>query len=301
MWIKASGPLTENVTLVTTPVSSHLVILGEMTALVDSGIYSFAPRLIEELQGALQGQDLNYILLTHTHFDHLGGIPALRKAAPGVKLVASPLASEILADKKNLAALYEKNKACAEALGMEFDITLKKWSAAFEVDRVVGDGDSLELGAGSGAAVDVKIIAVPGHSADSVAYYVRPDGALAGSESLGSWGGRDKFAPAFNASFSQYLIGLEKLAGLEVRTIGFPHTGALSGDLAGKYLVQARVEAERFAEQIRDRLAHGELLEEVYSAILLEWIEQNICPEGPFADEQGATLMEMIKAVAQNS
>ncbi|HQH28089.1 MAG TPA: MBL fold metallo-hydrolase, partial [Oligoflexia bacterium] len=69
MWIKASGALTENVVQISTSVSTHLLILGELAAVVDTGISAVHARLIEELERSMgEGGSLDYILLTHAHF-----------------------------------------------------------------------------------------------------------------------------------------------------------------------------------------------------------------------------------------
>jgi glyoxylase-like metal-dependent hydrolase (beta-lactamase superfamily II) len=297
MWIKSSGPLTENVYQLTTAVSTHFLIGGECAALIDSGVSATHERLVSELKKYLgDSSELKYVFLTHAHFDHIGGVPFLRQYAPHMQLLASPLTAQLLSDAALLQHFYRRNAEVAAAMQVPFEISEGDWAQALKVDHVLGDGDVIDLG----ADVDIKLIGCPGHTEDVVAYYVRSDAALSAAEAVGSYDGRDKLYPCFPWSYHNYVISLDRLAGLEVKVLGLPHAGALTGELPSKYLVEARVAADRFAASVRERIEQGELIDEIFSAQLLEWSSQNICPEGPFVEEQAETLREMIRVVAEN-
>lgn len=295
MWIKSSGQLSENVYQLITPVTSHLLVYGEATAIVDTGVSAAYLALEEEIMRYLGKEaSIDFILLTHAHFDHLGGIPFLRRFSPQVALIAAPLTAEILANKEMLETFYRKNLACAEAMNCEMNITLDEWLSSFEVTNILGDGDAVDLG----ADVEVKLIATPGHTNDSVSYFVKPDAALACAEAAGSFGGRDKVVSSFSADYADYLESLEKLASLDVRALSFPHSGVLTGEMVPKYLMEARQEAERFHNTVKERIEHGELIDEIFISLLPEWQTQGISPEGPFVAEQQEALLAMIKAAA---
>ncbi len=297
MWIKSSGPLTENVYQLTTAASTHFLVGGETAALIDSGVSATQGRLIEELQKYLgDPAELEYLCLTHAHFDHVGGIPYLRRYAPHLKIVAAPLTAQLLSQPETLASFYQKNVRVAEAMGVNMELSQDEWCASFKIDRILGDGDSVDLG----ADVDIKLIGCPGHTEDIVAYYIRSDSALSAGEAVGSYGGRDALAPCFPWSYHNYVISLGRLSGLQIKVLGFPHGGALTGELPSRYLVEARQSADRFAQAVRERIEQGELVDEIASSQLLEWVTQSIAPEGPFVEEQEETLREMVRVVAEN-
>ena len=293
MWIRSSCELTESICHLTTAVSSHLLIRGEHAALVDSSIAPLAAGLKQQVEENLDSIDqFKYLLLTHTHFDHIGGIAVLREIMPEFEVVATPAIAEKLKDQELLEQAYNKNVESAEAFGEKLELSLEQWVSAIKVDKVLGDGDSVDLGFG----VEFKCIFTPGHTEESCAYYVSPDAAIQSDETLGAYYGRDSVIACFASSYQDYIASVDKLSALDLKFITTSHTGTISGELIQKFLLQLRMEAERFSGEVRERIAQGETAEEVSKAILSEWVEQNYSPEGPFKEEQESSLHNMVMA-----
>ncbi|MDR1778745.1 MAG: MBL fold metallo-hydrolase [Clostridiales Family XIII bacterium] len=85
---------------------------------------------------------LKYVILTHGHGDHIGGVEAVLKANPDAQLVAGEGERQILADAR---------------LNFSRDIVGK--DLVLSPDIWVKDGDVLKLG-----KQELKIIATPGHT-----------------------------------------------------------------------------------------------------------------------------------------
>lgn len=295
MWIKSSGILSENVAHLTTAASTHLLAIGDVGALVDASVSAMHERLIEQIVNYIGDDgDISFVLLTHAHFDHVGGLPYLRQQWPELEVIAAPQTAELLEQAETKELLYEKNLSCMQALNAEMGMSKEDWISAIRVDRIIGDGDIIDLG----DDVEVKLISSPGHTHDSVAYFVMPDFALACGETVGSYGGREKVTSCFTHEYQAYVESLGKLSSLDVKALCFPHSGVITGELVPKFLVDARQAADRFRDAVRERIEQGELVQEIYESILPEWQSQNISPEGPFVEEQGDTLLQMIKASA---
>ncbi len=114
-------------------------------AVVDPG--ANAQRVVE----ALEGYTASYILVTHAHFDHIGGVGDV-KAATGAPVAIHRLEAEWLSDPvRNGSGLWPD--VCPEPV------------VAPPPDRTLEDGDRLPFG-------DREIVTLftPGHSPGHVAY-----------------------------------------------------------------------------------------------------------------------------------
>jgi metallo-beta-lactamase class B len=97
-WSKAREPfrIFGNTWYVGGGLSSILITSDQGHVLIDGGLTQTAPQIaanIEKLGFRLE--DVKYILNSHTHFDHAGGISALQRAS-GAKVMASPAAKRAL-------------------------------------------------------------------------------------------------------------------------------------------------------------------------------------------------------------
>jgi glyoxylase-like metal-dependent hydrolase (beta-lactamase superfamily II) len=98
--------------------------------------------------------DVNYVLLSHSHFDHAGNARAFQER--GAKLFAHPTVREALRAGDERTIHYAFDRA-------DFPTC--------EVDVAVDDGDTIELG-----GCRLEVISIPGHSDGSLVYRTRRDG-----------------------------------------------------------------------------------------------------------------------------
>lgn len=294
MWIKIAGQLSDVTFQLVTPTSSHLLIAGDQLALVDSGISANFPTLGESLDEYLGPRPLDMLLLTHAHFDHLGGLPYLRDKYPDLMVCGSPLCAELLADKELRSSFYQKNLQYAAAFEVEMPLSESEWCEKLVIDQVVADGDLIQLG----DDVEVKVVGCPGHAEELVGYYVAEDCVLAAAEAVGGYSGRERVTPCFTASYHSFLATIDRLAGLQINVLVLPHYGALTGELISRFLTDLRTEAERLLVHFKERISQGELQEEIVSSIVPEWVSENRCPEGPFLPELSESLSAMVRVAA---
>ena len=138
------GPVQENCFLARLDGGTHAVI-------VDPG--EEAPRLQKAIDD--QGLTLDAILLTHTHFDHVGAVAPLAKAT-GAPVYCPELEVPVLQD------------IMAYVPWPGFG-PFESW----DPEHTVKGGETLEL---AGLTIDVRF--TPGHSPGHVTYAVRGEGAV---------------------------------------------------------------------------------------------------------------------------
>ncbi|WP_396615778.1 MBL fold metallo-hydrolase [Lysobacter soli] len=97
-----------------------------------------------------RGLDVQWILETHAHADHLSAAQWLKSQWPNAQVA---IGAGIVDVQKSFAPVFNLDDSF-RADGSQFD-------------RLFADGDTFRIG-----AIDARVIAVPGHTSDSCAYLV---------------------------------------------------------------------------------------------------------------------------------
>lgn len=101
------------------------------------------------------GASVDAILLTHTHFDHVGAVGPLARAT-GAEVWVPKLEREVLANINSYVGF--------PGFGPFED---------YEAEHVVEGGERLQL-----AGLELDVLFTPGHSPGHVSYWVRDEGAV---------------------------------------------------------------------------------------------------------------------------
>ncbi len=291
MWIKSAGEISGSCDQISTSVSTHILCQGDSVALFDASVWG----LREDLEDAIikKANSLDYVFITHAHFDHLGCLPSLKQKYPNLKVVAGSETVKLLSDTKLIEQLFIQNRESAIALDQEFNLSLNVWKESLRIDIVLNEGEEVDLGSG----VVVKAIFLPGHTIDSMAYLIKADGVLVSGDGLGAYNGRDFVTPSFSASFSDYLSSLSKLGNQDVQKLSLGHSGVLTGELVPRFLADLANDSKKLANEIKLRFEEGESKEDIALSIADEWESELRLPEGPFREIHKECIQGIVKAV----
>lgn len=156
------------------------------TMIIDPGN---VPENLIEVLDAMQVK-MKYILLTHCHGDHIGGVSKIKEKYGG----------KVLVHTKDAVGLKDVNINLSTHIGLE-PIILQE-------DARINDGDLLHVG-----NLEFQVIHTPGHTCGSISLYCEQEKMLFSGDTLfrGSWGRIDLPTSSFEdiiASITNKLIKL---------------------------------------------------------------------------------------------
>ena len=197
LWLVGGGDLTDSA-----DAAIYLIRFGEKAALVDAGCGWGHARLKKNIAECLPPDvQLEYLLLTHCHFDHTGGAVAVRDEF-GCRIVAHELDAVYLESGDNRVTAASWYGARIEPFAI--DIKLK------------GDKSTLAVGDG-----EITAIHCPGHSPGSVVYTAKIEDqvVLFGQDVHGP------IHPGLLSDEEQYQESLEMLLSLDADLLLEGHFG----------------------------------------------------------------------------
>ena len=182
----------------------YLLSFGDKAALIDAGTGRDHAQLKKNIAECIDpGVQIQYLLLTHCHYDHAGGAGAVRQDY-GCRIVAHELEAVYLESGDSLVTAASWYGSTFEPLPIDIKLT--------------GDQAVIEVGSG-----EVIAMHCPGHSPGSLVYTARIDGELV-------LFGQDVHGPLHSDLLSDeklYLDSLAKLINLDADLLLEGHFGVI--------------------------------------------------------------------------
>ena len=174
--------------------SNVYLIIDDNIALIDAGTGFETPFLIEKLRENGM-KKIDYIILTHEHFDHCGGVPAIKKFMGG-KIAMHVDGADVLEKGLNIYASF-------------FNAIQRKAN----VDLKLVDGDEIKIG-----KTNLKIIHTPGHSPGSICIYEPESKVLFSGDTIFANGGIGR-TDFYNGNHKDLINSIKKLAQVKINAI----------------------------------------------------------------------------------
>ena len=229
--------------------SAFLLDDGRTAILYDSGFAFTGFAVADKIKAILGDRPLDYIFLTHSHYDHALGSAYARRVWPGVQVVAGAYAAKIFAKPSARAVMRDLDSKIAATSGVT---AYEDLIDELTVDIPVEDGDAVRAG-----EMAFTVVALPGHTRCSVGYYCPDHRLLLGCETLGVYDGGGGVVPSYLVGYQMTLASIRRAQALEIDHILVPHYGLLDKAQTAAYLQTALISATETAEEILYRLRAG--------------------------------------------
>jgi len=229
--------------------SAFLIDDGTTAVLYDTGFAFTGYAVADNIRNVLGKRPLDYILLTHSHYDHAAGSPYICTRYLDAKVYAGEYAVKIFEKSTARAVMRDLDRRFAAQCGIgEYEDRIDM----LRVDYPVREGDCISAG-----SMDFTVVELPGHTRCSVGYYLASEKLLLGTETLGVYDGGEIVFPSYLVGYHMALDSIAKVEAMEIDNIVLPHYGLLDREKTAFYLSLCRKNAVETAEGIVRILQDG--------------------------------------------
>ncbi|HOK06155.1 MAG TPA: MBL fold metallo-hydrolase [Syntrophales bacterium] len=293
---RRAGKVTDNLWYLGREEAGVYLLEGRDTSiLINGGISFILPEVLRQMEDfGIAREKIGKVLILHSHFDHVGIVPYLKRTNPDLEIYASPQAWSIFAMPKAIDIMNSFSLIVARQFGVEE--ALSAYDHAWRDDMTgvsVGEGDKIELG-----GVSLQIMHTPGHTNCSITAYEPERKALFASDGGGIPFGDTSF-PSANTNFTQYAESLERLLPLPVDYLCADHYGYLTGEEAGTFIALTLEETKKWRAYMEDVLRRTGDLDAAARAVTAEFYEK-MPSYFLAADILEGVFKQMLKFLAKN-
>jgi len=242
------------------PMFPVYLIRGEKNFLIDSAISALTNSILGKLDELLKGETLHSVLLTHSHYDHTGVLPALQKKYR-CGILGSPQTVELLKKPRVREFIADMNTRFNRVLGSgevaEFP-ELHRFTTVKEGDQIPVDSRRY-----------FEVIETPGHTRCSASFLLMPDRILFPGDAAGVLEKNNKVKPLFLSGYSAYLSSIRKLVRLKAEILCPPHNTCIRGsNRVQEHLLRSLEVSEILKMKIEKALKSGMTIKETTRNIM---------------------------------
>src|SRR5512139_645693 len=170
MRIRKPGKVCERIWFLGREESGVYLLEGNNVSMIVSGGLSY---IVSDILQQFKEFDIDEtrvrkLLILHSHFDHVGIIPFLKRRHPEIEVYASERGWEILRMDKATLTINEFSRNVAKRMKKENIYSTYDLEWGNDVSgKTIREGDRISLG-----DLEVSIFEIPGHSSCCIAAYV---------------------------------------------------------------------------------------------------------------------------------
>lgn len=264
--------------------SAFLIDDGKTSILYDTGFGFTGYSIAENVKKVLGERQLDYIFLTHSHYDHALGVPYVLRKYPTVKVVAGSYAEGIFKRDGAKRTMRELDAKFAEKCGVtDYEFL----GDELKVDIAVNDGDVIRAG-----DMEFKALNLPGHTRCSVGYFCEKEELFLACETVGVYDG-ESILPSYLIGYETAISSIERVEKLNISSIVAPHFGLLDSAQTEFFLKNMKSAAQGLANELMDSLKKGYTDEEIieqYKEKYWHGYKREISPEDAFRLNASITI-----------
>ncbi|MBR2020805.1 MAG: MBL fold metallo-hydrolase [Clostridia bacterium] len=246
--------------------SGFLIDDGKTSILYDTGFGFTGDKLAENVKRQLGNRRLDYIFLTHSHYDHALGAVYVQKIYPEAKIVAGEYAAKIFEKPSAKSTMRRLDRKFARKCGIyEYEDLIDN----LKVDIAVRDGDTVTAG-----DMTFTVINLPGHTKCSVGFYLAENKLLLNPETLGVYFGKNSILPICLVGYKMSLDSFKRVEELDIENMLVPHYGMLDREETRFFLENSEKVLRQTAMHVVEIFSDGGSTEDA-----LKFFEENFYTE----------------------
>ena len=254
------------------------LIKGDKTCLVDSGTRESAKKIIKGLD-SVKSFPPDFIILTHSHWDHTQGVPTFcreaEKRGKNISVMASEKAISNLNDQ-SWNSVFDKKHKYENVIGV----------------KPLKEGQIIDLG-----GIELEVLDFSGHCADDIALYDKKNKSIFLGDSLGYKFEQNLFFPPFMPPFwdkDGFYSAAEKLKQIDYEKIYLAHYGCLAGKEAQEFPNDAVAALETWWNVFVDSNKKGKLDDITYLRETIVKEANIVMPEIEIAKTSMRIMLSLI-------
>jgi glyoxylase-like metal-dependent hydrolase (beta-lactamase superfamily II) len=252
MRIRKAGKITDHLWRLGTEESSVYFLEGsKSSAIISGGMSYLLPVFLRQLQEfGISDKKIIHLIILHTHFDHVGIIPYLKRSWPQLNVYASSRGWEQLSNPKAISVINDYTiKVTKRVRGSTDELSKYDWQWRDDVAGYsLAEGDMLDLG-----GIQIKFYETPGHSSCSISAYIPKLKIILPSDAV-AIPYRDEYVIAANSDLTMYLQSMEKIGKLEIEILCADHYGYIIEEEARNYINKSKIALTDMINNLRHAL-----------------------------------------------